>query len=556
MIDEEETLSERRVGWPDVWEWSMLLGLSVVSMAVLGPLLFKGRQLTGSDGLFPPDQLQYLTWIRQASLHWLIGNEFDFRTDHRVFLHPGFLLSGLVHRWTGASLQVSYIAVWKPIAVLVAFFGCRQYVRRLVPGTWAARAALFSALFVVMPWSALFKSIGSTPQRMYTFDFISGELWTGQMLLGYMMTAVAVYSMPFVLLGVERFRSGAGVGLRGNLLLAASAAGALLVMWLQPWQGGELLLIISAVELWRRYRHQVPIDYRLSFVLAAGALPAIYYAWIGATDTSWKLASVANQGGAQPLWSWPLWAIALTLAPLAIPAAFALRGPVIGWQSTAVRVWPVSVLVVYLQPFGTFPYHSVQGLMLPLSILAAQGLTTRRPEGLPRTRWWMVVPVLVLLTVPGTIHKLNLVRNNIHGVAYPYYVFGGEDKALNFLEQSPIPGGVLTDTYGGLMVPPLAGRESYIGPFSWTPSWDVRANITGTFFAGKLGPRAAQRFVLGTGSRFVFQECKGRVQAPLDLKEDLGGLVQSTHDFGCARVYVLKPYPRESRVSARIGAAE
>jgi len=555
LIEDEETLAERRAGWPDVWEWAMFAGLVAMSMAVLGPLLFKGRQLTGSDGLFPPDQLQYLTWIRQASLHWLIGNEFDFRTDNRVFLHPGFLLSGLVHRWTGASLQVSYIGVWKPIAVLVSFFGCRQYIRRLVPNIWAARAALFSALFVVMPWSALFKQLGSAPQRMYTFDFISGEIWTGQMLLGYMMTAVAVYSMPFVLLGVERFRGGAG-GASSYVLLAGCSLGAVVVMWLQPWQGAELLLIIAGVELWRRYRHKVAIDYRLIWLLAAGAVPAVYYAWMGATDPSWKLASVANQGGAQPLWSWPVWAIALTLAPLAIPAAFAFRGQVIGWQSNAVRIWPLAILVVYLQPFGTFPYHSVQGLMLPLSVLAAQGITTRWPEGAPRIRWWVVVPVLAVLTVPGTLHKLNLVRNNIHGVAYPYYVFGGEDQALRFLERSPLAGGVLTDTYGGLMVPPLAGRESYIGPFSWTPSWDVRANITGTFFAGKLGPKSAQKFVVGTGARFVFQECKGRVQAPLSLKEDLGNLVESTHNFGCARVYVLKPHTRSNNVSGRIGRAE
>jgi hypothetical protein len=141
-------------------------------------------------------------------------------------------------------------------------------------------------------------------------------------------------------------------------------------------------------------------------------------------------------------------------------------------------------------------------------------------------------------------------------VAYPYYVFGGEDQALRFLERSPLAGGVLTDTYGGLMVPPLAGRESYIGPFSWTPSWDVRANITGTFFAGKLGPKSAQKFVVGTGARFVFQECKGRVQGPLSLKEDLGNLVESTHNFGCARVYVLKPHTRSNNVSGRIGRAE
>jgi len=135
-------------------------------------------------------------------------------------------------------------------------------------------------------------------------------------------------------------------------------------------------------------------------------------------------------------------------------------------------------------------------------------------------------------------------------------VFTGEEQALRFIEKSPIPGGVLTDTYAGLMVPPLAGRESYIGPFSWTPSWDIRANLTGAFFSGELGPKAARSFVRKSGARFVFQECKGRVQPPLSLREDLGNLVESVHDFGCARVYVLKEYSGASRVAKRVGGTD
>lgn len=554
VIDEQ---NDPRVksGWLDGWELAQLGLFALLSMAVLGPLLFKGRQLSGSDGLFPPDQLQYLTWVRQASVHWLIGNEFDFRQDNRVFLHPGFLLSGLIHRWTGASLQVSYLAVWKPIAVVVGFFGCRQYIRRLVPAGWPARTALFIALFVVMPWSAMFKALGSSPQTMYTYDFISGELWTGQTLLGYMMTTVAVYTMPLVLLGVERVR-GRELTWGGRATLALCAIGAMLVMWLQPWQGAELLIVIVGVELWQRRAKRASVDKRLLWVLIAGAAPAVYYAWIGATDPSWHLASVANRGGAQPLWNWPISAVFLSLAPLAIPAVWAFFGPVTGWQSVAVRIWPFAVLLVYAQPFGTFPYHSVQGLMIPLAVLSVQGFTTRRPTWMPRPRALWIVPALVVLVIPGTLHKLSLVRDNIHGVAYPYYVFDGEDKALSFLEQSPIKGGVLTDSYGGLLVPPLAGREVYIGPFSWTPSWELRARLTGSFFAGKFGDRASKRFVASTGARFVFQQCMGRVQAPMPLDKKLGSLVDSVREFGCARVYVLKPYPRAVRVGERIGAAE
>ena len=87
----------------------------------------------------------------------------------------------------------------------------------------------------------------------------------------------------------------------------------------------------------------------------------------------------------------------LTLLPLAVPAALAYRLPARDWQEVAVRLWPFAALVVYLLPIGTFPYHSFQGLALPLSILAVQGVLSvwRRP----RAR--VVVAALALMIVPG-----------------------------------------------------------------------------------------------------------------------------------------------------------
>ena len=47
------------------------------------------------------------------------------------------------------------------------------------------------------------------------------------------------------------------------------------------------------------------------------------------------------------------------------------------------RVWPFAALAVYLAPFGTFPYHSFQGLAIPLSILAVQGVCRVWPRPRP-----------------------------------------------------------------------------------------------------------------------------------------------------------------------------
>ena len=92
-------------------ELGALIALAGLSVLVLAALLTKGRALTGADGLLASDQLQYFTWIRQASEHGLIGNEYDMAPDDRVFLHPGFLLSGALHALTGITVPLVVPAV-------------------------------------------------------------------------------------------------------------------------------------------------------------------------------------------------------------------------------------------------------------------------------------------------------------------------------------------------------------------------------------------------------------------------------------------------------------
>jgi hypothetical protein len=437
-----------------------------------------------------------------------------------------------VHRWFGVPIQVALL-MWKPIGVLLMFFGFRAYIRRLVPSGWPARIALFLGLFAVTPWSALAGRIGADSQTRYTLDFISGEMWTSQTLFGDPFTAVALGLMPIVLIGVSRFRN------NGNpALLALLCGGAAIVTWLQPWQGAELLMTILGVELWRKLRHGVPLNLLLAPVLAIGTAPAAYYAWMGATDSSWKHYAEVNRAGAQALWSWPLWAVAISLAPLLIPALLAYRGGAPSWQSCAVRIWPVTVAIAYLQPTGSFPYHAVQGLALPLSILAVEAFTTRKPSWLPRPRWWWVIPAVLAMSVPGTVHKVRLIRDSVRTSAFPYVIADGEQQALDWLSSEP-PGGVLTDFYGGVLVPGFSGQESYIGQFSLTPNFDARVRRTGELMSGALTPAEAQRFVLSTGARYVLQTCRGKDGKPAQPPLELGAIVLRQLDFGCARVYVI-----------------
>lgn len=493
----------------DTFDRAVLAALAGLSMIVIAMLLTKGRSLSGADGLLASDQLQYFAWIREASGHLLIGNLYDLAPGDRVFLHPMFAISGGLAA-LGLSIPLSYL-VWKPVAVLALFAGARAYVHRLLDGLWERRVALVIALFAVMPatWLVAWTDWGGNP-RQYTFDFISGEMWTGQYLWGYLPTAVAVGLMPLTLLWIERGRMG----------LAAGSA--LLVSWLQPWQGATIGLIIVGVALWRRERFSLA-------VAAALSAPALYYFLLSKLDPAWELASEANRRGAMPEWSWPWWAIVLTVAPLAIPAALAYRIPARSWQEQAVRIWPFAALLVFLQPFGTFPYHSFQGLAIPLGILAVQGV--------PRMRAAWVAAALALLTVPGIAHKLSVSVNSIRSAGDPHWIFPGELAALQWLEDDPRPGGVLGATYAGHMIPYTTGRETYVGALSWSPHWRERSRLANDLVEGRLTGEEAREFVKSTGARFVFVDCRPGLA---NLAPDLAPITAEARRFGCAQVYVLR----------------
>jgi hypothetical protein len=256
------------------------------------------------------------------------------------------------------------------------------------------------------------------------------------------------------------------------------------------------------------------------------------------------------------LWNWPLWAVVATLAPLGIPALMALRARNNDWQGLAVRFWPLAIGIVFFLPLGTFPFHSVQGLSVPLAVLAVQGLTANRPSWVPAPKAWWVVPAVVLMIVPGTIHKAWNSYDSINREAFPWSVSEGEAQALSFLEHDARPGGVMTDDYSGLLVPPFAGREAYIGPFSWTPDYLKKLVRVTWLFQGVSPAKASQAYVDETGVRFIFQACKPGNVAPRSLVPQIGPRIESVHRFGCSVVYVIKPSANSDRLSALVGGPE
>jgi hypothetical protein len=106
--------------------------------------------LTGAFGYDPFDQLAYLAWNRDEGSHVLASNLWQIGATSHDYLHPMYLISGLLWR-AGLSVQLSYL-IWEPIALVILFLGFAAYVSHLLPGRrWSQRAALVSALFFLTP---------------------------------------------------------------------------------------------------------------------------------------------------------------------------------------------------------------------------------------------------------------------------------------------------------------------------------------------------------------------------------------------------------------------
>ena len=484
-----------------------------------------GGVVTGGDGFLVADPLQYLTWLREASHTIAVENLYDLRGGPHSFVHPGVVAAGLVHL-AGLGLVASY-AVFKPVAVVALVAGAAAICRRFLERPSDQALALVLAVFFASPLAALVGWAGIGDQgTKYEFDFVSGELWSGTYLWGYVFTGIAVGLMPLALLAYERGRAGGS-----RRWLAVCAGGGLLSAWLQPWQGITLVLILVAAELVcvrRGHRLRDAVADLIGPVVAV-AVPLTYYLALSKLDESWTLAGQVNDF---PRWPW--YVTVLGLAPLALPALFAYRLPAPDWGAIALRVWPLAGLVVFYQPLGTFPFHAFQGLTIPLSVMAL--MAVRHALGERRLSPVAAVAAVLVLCVVGTAYRANELREAVVLERQPFLLDAGERDALRYMEAADGEGGVLTPVYSGIVVPAYTGRETWIGAGSWTPDFERRRQLTEKLFGGRMPARQARAVVRGSGARFLYVDCHGRG----DIGPSVRAFTDPPRRFGCASVYRVR----------------
>ena len=510
-------------GSPDWFELLVLAAFAAVSLWVVGldvwQVVAHGRVWTGTDGFYLVDQMQYLAWIQSAAHHGLVANLFVLHPTAADYFQPAITISGALSA-LGVPPWVSLL-LWKPIAVVAAFYGVQAYAYRSLEGTWPRRVALLLGLF-----------FGSLT-IIYGSRGVLGDLFPAFLSWGYTFGLLAVAVLLFALVAYGRARAeperASRLALWAPGLLGAFAS------LLHPWQGEMLILLVIGAELavWWLERRRPRLGLPLITVLVTGA-PLLYYEVLGRTDLSWKLARNASKHG------FSLWTIVLAVLPLLLPALLAYRIRPRSFLDVVSRVWPGAALVIYVlsaSSVSATPLHAFEGITVPLSILAIQGL---RGVGFTRLRWSHVLAGLAVAaaTIPATVSELSEAKSIVApSPGNANFITRSEQHALRYLAKNKQPGGVLTRFYLGSLVPAYTGRRTFVGDCLWSqPGCTPRSQIAEIVFDGTLPADQARWFVQRIGAKFVLTDCSTRP----DMSAVLAPLTESVQRFGCAAVYTLR----------------
>ena len=431
------------------------------------------------------------------------------------------------------------LLLWKPVAVVTFFLAVRAFVGRSLTGRWPRRTALVLALFFGSFSSVYgaFNVLGDLSPVFLTWGYVFGVL-----ALAAMVAALVAYAdartkrrriwLPGLLGAVASALHPWNGELLIVLIVAADA-----MMLLGAWLGRERLAGRGGRRMWRAdraVRREQLVDLlrgvkRERFVVLAvavggTALPLLYYAVLGKTDISWSLAQQASKH------SFPIWSIAIAIAPLLLPALVAYRRIPTTFLAAATRTWPVAACGIFLlsgTSLGATPLHAFQGITVPLAVLAVEGIQMLGWRRLPR-RMLIGTALVALFTIPA-MSEINETRS----LARP------DPAAPTSSPRASTPSSTTwhaTAIRGvryclGDAVPGFTGRRTYAGDCLWSePNCSGRAVNTRWLFSGTATPAAARRFVLGTGARFVLADCT----TTADMRKLLGPIVRSEHTFGRA----------------------
>jgi hypothetical protein len=515
----------------DRFELTVLAVFVLLSLWVVGSdliqTLVQERRWTHTDGFFSNDQLQYLAWIQSSAHHGLISDFYVLRPTPADYLQPAIMLSGLLVRLGVASWLA--LMLWKPVAVVGIFLAVRALAHATLDRRFDRRAALVLGL--------LFCSITVVGGSVGVF----GDMVNAWQSWGYPFGLIGVALITFALIGYARARE------QGRITLVPGLLGALAAL-VHPWQGELMILVVAGTELVRapQTRRRLagsrlaivardPAIVMAALTLVLVVVPLLYYLSLGHLDAVWRMARQHSRH------VFEVSPVLIGAAPLLAFALLGYRGRPDDLLELELRVWIPAVVALWLfsmSVLGATPQHTINGITLPMAILAVKGARRAGLVRLPRARALATLAIAVGV-VPGTAYMLAYAHTYTNpATGNADYITAGESHALDWLAADRVPGGVLSGFYLGEAIPGITGRQDYVGDCLWSqPGCFPRSDAANALLRGRMAPARARRFVIATGARFVVGACDA---ARPRVARELAPLLAATRTFGCATVWQLR----------------
>lgn len=456
----------------------------------------------GADGSTARDQLQYLAWATDAAHHGLSANLYAFGLGGHVFLHPAWLLTGLLHVDAGLSYPL-LLAVWKLVAIAATFAALRAYARSLLgAGDRRVPVAIGLGLFMASPTYLIVNGLHAGGAGLVNdIATLNVETFAVYWINGYFPIALAVAAMIVFLLGVDAlFADDAGaLGSRAAWLAGAAGAAA---SWLHPWQGLTLVVMVTGLVAWERPSRQRHA--RLLVPLALTLAPLVYYALLPAFDSGWSQSENSTATG------FSFGSLVLGLLPIVVLMLPGYAGPATLARERLLRLWLPAILVVYVIT-PTDKQHAVGGISVPAALLVTRGWPwlRERTAGLrrvgPRGIAAVATGLLVVAAPVALGRRVSSFRSGQQGVAL---ISRSSARGLDLIARMA-PGGVLTTGRLGAWVPAITDDPTWVGHPVWTPSFYHRSALVANLFgaADDRHQRYVRFVVHAIGPTYVFEPC-------------------------------------------------
>ncbi len=444
---------------------------------------------------------------------WLIDNPLSDAFHEPAFFNLLWFALGKVRRLTGLPFLTVYYA-FGVMAAGAMFWAILRFCRQFAGEGAAGRFAFLLASFGGgLGWITLLSS-NETANRLRATDIYFSDGYPLQAALFAPHLALSIALMGTILLWFHR---GVSTGRRGWSLGAALLTMAL--SFFHPYHlatvgcvAGAWVAVEQALG-WKRL-HRGWIDLGL---LGLAVLPAaVYYRWLFRQPNwaMWATENVVRTRGVPSL--------LLGLGPLAGLAALGawrrgLRHPDSGRRFLV--VWSlVGIGLLHSYPIFKFEAKLVEGLVLPLAVMAAGAIFGPRDRAGGTHRRWVAAAAVLLILAPSHVmvaaRSLDTVRQRDNYFPKNWRLGStlarGEVEAIDFLGRLDSRQMIFAPPYVGFMIPGMAGMRPFIGSIDITPGFTGKFHIAQAVYYRTMPPQERYRLLASGKASLLWCSVRNR----------------------------------------------